>query len=183
MACPRSSSTRNLYPDDHPYHWPTIGSMEDLSAASFDDVVHFFKNSGPNNASLSVGGDIDPVKTRALSEKWFSDIPAGPPVPPPGAPVAFLGTEKRLVLEDKVQLPRLYMAWHSPAIFTPGDAEWISWRTFSPAGRTPGSTNARVRTPDRAGRERVSGLGPPRFQPFQIVSTPRAATRWPKWRK
>ncbi|MBK7260161.1 MAG: insulinase family protein [Ignavibacteriae bacterium] len=114
----------NLYPDDHPYHWPTIGSMEDLSAASFDDVVQFFKRFyGPNNASLSVGGDIDPVKTRALIEKWFSDIPAGPPVPPPGAPVAFLGAEKRLVLEDKVQLPRLYMAWHSPAIFTPGDAE------------------------------------------------------------
>jgi zinc protease len=114
----------NLYPADHPYHWPTIGSMEDLSAASYNDVVEFFKTYyGPNNASLSIGGDIDPVKTRALVEKWFSDVPVGPPVPPPGAPVAFLGAEKRLVLEDKVQLPRLYMAWHSPAIFTPGDAE------------------------------------------------------------
>ncbi len=114
----------NLYPPDHPYHWPTIGSMADLSAASYDDVVEFFKRFyGPNNASLSIAGDIDPVKTRTLVEQWFSDVPAGPPVPPLGAPVAFLETEKRLVLEDNVQLPRLYMAWHSPAFFRPGDAE------------------------------------------------------------
>lgn len=114
----------NLFPPDHPYHWPTIGSMEDLSAASFEDVVEFFKRFyGPNNASLSIAGDIDPAKTRTLVEKWFSDIPPGPPVPPMGAPVAFLGAEKRLVLEDKVQLPRLYMVWHSPAYYRPGDAE------------------------------------------------------------
>lgn len=114
----------NLYPPDHPYHWPTIGSMEDLTAASYEDVVEFFKRYyGPNNASLSIAGDIDPVKTRELVEKWFREVPAGPQVPPLGSPVAFLGREKRLVFEDKVQLPRLYMAWHSPAAFTPGDAE------------------------------------------------------------
>ena len=113
-----------LYPADHPYHWPTIGSMEDLSAASYGDVVDFFKQFyGPNNASLSIAGDIDPVKTRTLVEKWFGEIPAGPPVPPAGAPSAHVGAEKRLVLEDNVQLPRLYLAWHSPGIFRPGDAE------------------------------------------------------------
>ncbi len=114
----------NLYPSDHPYHWPVIGSQEDLTAASYQDVVDFFKKYYvPNNASLSIAGDIDPVKTRALVEKWFSEIPAGKPVPPPGAPVAYLTEEKRIVYEDKVQLPRLYMAWLSPAILTPGDAE------------------------------------------------------------
>jgi zinc protease len=113
-----------LYPPDHPYHWPTIGSMADLSAASFQDVIDFFKKYyGPNNASLVVGGDIDLPATRALVEKWFGDVPPGPPVHPLSAPVPFLETEKRLVIEDKVMLPRLYMAWHSPAIFTPGDAE------------------------------------------------------------
>ena len=113
-----------LYPADHPYHWPTIGSMEDLSAASYGDVVDFFKQFyGPNNASLSIAGDIDPVKTRALVEKWFGEIPAGPPVPPEGAPSASVSTEKRLILEDNVQLPRLYLAWHSPGVFRPGDAE------------------------------------------------------------
>jgi zinc protease len=114
----------NLFPPGHPYHWPVIGSMEDLSAASYQDVVEFFKAYyTPNNASLCIAGDIDPVKARALVEKWFSDVPAGPPVPPPVAPVAFLSAEKRIVIEDKVTLPRLYMAWLSPAVLTPGDAE------------------------------------------------------------
>ena len=114
----------NLYPPNHPYHWPTIGSMEDLSAASYQDVVDFFKRFyGPNNASLCIAGDIDPVKIRALVEKWFSDVPAGPPVPPIEAPAAYLTAEKRLVLEDEVSLPRLYMDWITPPAFAPGDAE------------------------------------------------------------
>ncbi len=115
---------KNLYPDNHPYHWPTIGSMEDLSAASYEDVVGFFKKYyGPNNASLAIAGDIDPVKTRKLVEKWFGDIPSGPPVPPIAPPAAALTAEKRIVLEDRVQLPRLYLAWLTPPEFSPGDAE------------------------------------------------------------
>ncbi len=114
----------NLYPPDHPYHWSTIGSMEDLSAASYEDVVEFFKKYYvPNNASLVIAGDIDPVKTRESVTKWFSDVRAGAPVPPPVAPAAYLSAEKRVVLEDKVQLPRLYMCWLTPARFAPGDAE------------------------------------------------------------
>ena len=113
-----------IYPPSHPYHWPTIGSMEDLSAASFEDVVDFFKKYyTPGNASLAIGGDIDPVKTKALVTKWFSDVLAAKPVPPLGAPVAFLGEEKRTVMEDKVQLPRLYIDWLTPPNFSPGDAE------------------------------------------------------------
>jgi zinc protease len=114
----------NLFPPDHPYHWPTIGSQEDLSAASFDDVVEFFKKYYvPNNASLVIAGDIDPVKMKEKVTRWFSDVPIGKPVPPLGAPVAYVPEEKRLVLEDKVQLPRLYMNWLTPHIFAPGDAE------------------------------------------------------------
>jgi zinc protease len=114
----------NLYPSDHPYHWPTIGSMEDLSAASYEDVVSFFKEYyTPRNASLVIAGDINSAQTKKLVEKWFSDVPPGSAVPPIAPPVAFLSQEKRLVLEDKVQLPRLYMAWLTPALFTPGDAE------------------------------------------------------------
>ena len=113
-----------LYPPDHPYHWPVIGSMEDLSAASYEDVVEFFKTYYiPNNASLVIAGDIDPVKTRKLIEYWFSDVPAGAPVPPQAIPAARLNQEKRIVLEDRVQLPRLTMAWLTPAQFAPGDAE------------------------------------------------------------
>ena len=114
----------NLYPPDHPYHWPTIGSMADLSAASFEDVVKFFRTYYlPNNASLVIAGDIDPVKTKAKVEYWFRDVKAGTPVPPQPAPVAYLTAEKRIVQEDKIQLPRLYMAWLTPAGFAPGDAE------------------------------------------------------------
>ncbi|RMD91975.1 MAG: insulinase family protein [Calditrichaeota bacterium] len=114
----------SLFPPEHPYHWPTIGSMEDLSAASYEDVVEFFKKYyTPNNASLAIAGDIDPEQTKALVEKWFSDIPSGKPVPPINPPVVYLTREKHVVMEDRVQLPRLYMAWVTPPIFTPGDAE------------------------------------------------------------
>ena len=112
-----------LFPDGHPYQWPTIGYMEDLSAASFDDVVAFFKAYyAPANASLVVAGDIDPVKTRALVEKWFSDVPRGPEVPPVDAPPAVLTGVTTKTLTDRVQLPRLYLAWLTPAVFEPGDA-------------------------------------------------------------
>ncbi len=114
----------NLYPADHPYSWPVIGSMEDLTAASYEDVVDFHRTwYAPSNAGLSIAGDIDIEETRRLVERWFGDVAAGPPVGPLDGPPAFFTEEKRLVLEDRVQLPRLYMCWLSPAIFTPGDAE------------------------------------------------------------
>lgn len=113
-----------LFSKDHPYHWPTIGSMEDLSAASYEDVVEFFKKYyAPNNASLVIAGDIDPQDTRKLVEKWFADVPGGAWVEPIDPPVAAVREEKRVILEDNVQLPRLYLAWLSPAFYAPGDAE------------------------------------------------------------
>lgn len=116
--------SENLYPPNHPYHWPTIGSMEDLSAASYEDVVEFFRlYYAPNNASVVIAGDIDPATTKALVEKWFGPIPAGKPVPPIDPPVSKLTAEVRKTMEDKVQLPRLTMSWLTPAAFTPGDAE------------------------------------------------------------
>lgn len=115
---------KNIYPAGHPYSWTTIGSMEDLSAASFQDVVDFFKTYYvPNNASLVIAGDIIPAKTLELVKKWFGDIPVGNPVPPQNPAAAKLNDIKVLVHEDKVQLPRLYMSWITPAFFAPGDAE------------------------------------------------------------
>jgi zinc protease len=112
-----------LYPKNHPYSWPTIGSMEDLSAATHEDVVDFFKTYyAPNNASLVVAGDIDVDNTRKMVEKWFSEIPRGPEVPPIAPPAAVLTDVKTHTLTDRVQLPRLYLAWHTPAIYEPGDA-------------------------------------------------------------
>src|SRR5687767_870432 len=114
-----------LYPPAHPYRWPTIGHMEDLTAASYEDVVEFFKKYyAPANASLVIAGDIDPARTRALIEKWFGDIkPGATSVPPIEYPPAVLTEVKRKTIQDRVQLPRLYLTWLTPAHFRPGDAE------------------------------------------------------------
>jgi zinc protease len=112
-----------LFPPGHPYHWPTIGYMPDLSAASYEDVVEFFKKYyAPGNASLSIAGDIDPAAARTLVEKWFGGIGPGPFAEPVAPPAAYLTEVKKKTLTDKVQLPRLYLAWLTPAVFAPGDA-------------------------------------------------------------
>ncbi len=113
-----------LFPEGHPYHWPTIGYMEDLSAATYEDVLAFFKQYyGPNNATLVVAGDIDPSVARQRVEHWFSDVPRGPAVPPLAAqPVVGAQVERRTIT-DQVQLPRLYLGWVTPPVYTPGDAE------------------------------------------------------------
>jgi len=112
-----------LFPEGHPYHWPVIGYMGDLTAATYDDVVQFFKKYyTPSNASLVIAGDIDPAKTRQLVEKWFSDVKPAPPPEPMTIPgVALTGVQKKTIA-DRVQLPRLYLAWVTPAHFAPGDA-------------------------------------------------------------
>ena len=113
-----------MYPRNHPYSWPVIGSMEDLTAASRQDVADFFtKYYTPSNASLSIAGDLDVTETRKAVEKWFSDVPGGKAVMPPDLPAAFLTEEKRIVVEDKVELPRLMMVWLTPPAFHPGNAE------------------------------------------------------------
>ena len=112
-----------LFPKDHPYSWPVIGSMQDLSAASHADVMGFFKQwYGPANASLVVAGDVEAREVRAQVERWFADVPKSEPVEPILPRPALLREEKRLILEDKVQLPRLYLAWTTPPAFAPGDA-------------------------------------------------------------
>ena len=112
-----------LFPKDHPYHWPVIGYMEDLSAASDDDVRNFFRTwYGPANASLVLAGDIDVATARALAEKWFGEVPTGPKPAPPVARPVILSEEKRLVHEDRVDLPRLVLAWVTPPVFSPADA-------------------------------------------------------------
>ena len=112
-----------LYPEGHPYHWPVIGYMEDLTAASYDDVVAFFKKFyAPSNASLVVAGDFDTAVARRLIEKWFSDIKVGPPPEPMAIPAAALTSRKTRTVGDQVQLPRLYLAWLTPRHLAPGDA-------------------------------------------------------------
>jgi zinc protease len=114
-----------LYPKGHPYRWPTIGYMEDLTAATYDDVIQFFRTYyQPANASLVIAGDIDPVKTRASVEKWFADVkPGAAPVPPIDYPHPVINEVRKKTIQDRVQLPRLYLTWLTPAHLEPGDAE------------------------------------------------------------
>jgi zinc protease len=98
--------------------------MEDLSAAGYQDVADFFRHYYvPNNASLVVAGDLDPARTRALVEKWFAEVPPGNPVLPVTVPAVRLQGVQRRTLTDKVELPMRVLAWHTPAILAPGDAE------------------------------------------------------------
>src|SRR5262249_9146024 len=102
-----------LYPPSHPYHWLTIGAAEDIRAAHIYDVRAFFQRYyHAGNASLALAGDIDPDKGLQLAEWYFAEIPGGVRpdrvrVAQPEAPPA----DVRLVLEDRVELPRLYLAW------------------------------------------------------------------------
>jgi zinc protease len=112
-----------LWPASHPYSWPVIGHMEDLTAATQADVQEFFKRYyAPNNASLVIAGDIDLDRTQGLVEKWFNEIPRGPAVEPIAPPAAQLTQVKRQTLTDQVSLPRLYLGWLTPRHFSPGDS-------------------------------------------------------------
>jgi zinc protease len=112
-----------LYPEGHPYHWPTIGYMPDLTAASYDDVVAFFKTYyTPSNASLVVAGDFETATARTLVEKWFSDVKPGSTPEPITIPGVTLTGVQRKTITDRVQLPRIYLAWITPRQFEPGDA-------------------------------------------------------------
>ena len=112
-----------MFPPDHPYHWLTIGSAEDLRATTLDEVHAFFKTYyHPANASLSLAGDIDTGHAFELAEQFFGDLTPGPvPEPIPGD--ARLESSRDLLLEDRVELPRVYLSWHSPPMFANDDAE------------------------------------------------------------
>ena len=105
-----------MFPVGHPYNWTTIGSLEDLSAASMDDVKAFFRQYYvPNNASLVIAGDFDPKLAKTWVEKYFGGIPTGAAITRPNPAMPKMSGETRKTYEDSVQLPRLYMVWHSSA--------------------------------------------------------------------
>ena len=112
-----------LFPAGHPYRWATIGEVADLHAAQLDEVRAFFATYyHPANASLAIAGDVETDDALRLAERYFEPLPAGPPVAPVRPAQPRLDAEVRLVLEDRVELPRLYLAWHTPALFADGDA-------------------------------------------------------------
>lgn len=114
----------NLFPADHPYSWPVIGSHEDLIAASVEDVTEFFKTYySPNNLTLVIAGDFDPAEAKRLVAKYFGPIPAGPALDRPDRYIPRLDGEKIVEVADRVPQERTYFAWATMPMFEPGDAE------------------------------------------------------------
>jgi zinc protease len=108
----RTSETmmRNLYPPQHPYSWPVIGWIEDLEAAELEDLQRFFLQwYGPNNATLTIGGDIDPAQTLAWTAKYFGPIPPGPEWPKLAPQPGQLDADRYVTLEDNIHLPAIAM--------------------------------------------------------------------------
>lgn len=112
-----------LYPAGHPYSWSPIGSMEDLSAASLDDVESFFERYYvPNNAVLVVSGDVEPDQVRTQVERLFGWIPQGAAVAPPDLPTPSIPQTRHITMEDRVTLPQVNLIWRTEPLYAPGDA-------------------------------------------------------------
>ena len=107
--------SESAFPKGHPYSWSTIGSMDDLDAASLEDVQDWFKTYyGPNNAVLALAGDIDLETAKLKVAKYFGDIPSGPPLIKPEKWIAKRSEEKREVMFDDVPQARIYKIWNVP---------------------------------------------------------------------
>ena len=112
-----------VFPAGHPYKWPVIGSQEDLTAATLDDVKDFFRQYyTPNNLSLVIAGDFDPAEAKRLVEKYYGDIPPGTPLDRPSVWVPTLNGERVIEVSDHVSLERVYIGWPTPPYFGADDA-------------------------------------------------------------
>jgi len=134
-----------MYPPQHPYHWPVIGSMADLSAASLADVQRFFRlYYAPDNATLIVVGDFDPAQTKAWIEKYFGGLPKGAAITRPIVAPVTLATEHRLTYQDRVQVPRLWLSWPVAGVRSPDHAALDALGDVLVGSRTARLTKALV---------------------------------------
>jgi zinc protease len=111
-----------VFPENHPYSWPIIGSMRDLDNATLDDLRGFFRSHyTPGNAVVTIGGSFDPDAVRLMVEKYFGKIPAGEQAATPVFPPSTPAPPKKITLQDDVSVPRVYLAWRSTPWFSDND--------------------------------------------------------------
>ena len=127
-----------LFPKGHPYSWDVIGSMDDLSAAALDDVKGFFRQYyAPDNATITIAGDFHPDSAKAWVKKYFGQIPrAAQAIARPVAPAITLTRDTVLMLEDRVQLPRVYYTWHGVKSFSADDAALDAFAEIMAGGKS-----------------------------------------------
>ncbi len=126
-----------LYPKQHPYGHPTIGSHADLTAASLDDVKAFFKQHySATNAILTIAGDFEIAEAKALVRTYFGHLPKGSRTPWPEHQAGSLSANKQIVDRDEVKLPMIVMAWHTPALYAKGDSEMDILASVLSSGKT-----------------------------------------------
>ncbi len=163
-----------MYPKGHPYSWPVIGSMVDLSAASEEDVKAFFRlYYAPNNATIAIVGDFDPAQAKAWVQKYFSDLPKGETVTRPKVPLGNLAASKRLVYEDAVQVPRLYIQWPSVGFKNDDDYALSVMSSILSGSRTARLTKALVYDSQMASQVAGFQNSAEDVGVFQVVVIPR----------
>jgi len=163
-----------MYPKGHPYSWPVIGSMTDLSAASEEDVKAFFRlYYAPNNATIAIVGDFDPGQAKEWVKKYFADLPQGQKVERPNVTLAKLGVSKRLVYEDRVQVPRLYIQWPTVGMKNEDDTPLSVMGSIISGSRTARLTKALVYDSQIASQVFAFQVDNEDVGEFQVVVVPR----------
>lgn len=172
---------RMIYPAGHPYSWPVIGSMEDLSAATLDDVIDFFRRYyAPNNASIVVAGAVKADEVRALVRKYFAEIPRGPAIERPTPPSPSLSADTMVTLEDRVQLPRLYYAFPTVQAWAEDDAALAIAAEILAGSKSARLTRTLVYERQLASNVGAYQSGNRLAGDFKIISTARPGTTLPE---
>jgi zinc protease len=163
-----------LWNPDFPYSWMAIGTQADLEQATLADVREFFVRwYGPGNAVLAIAGDFDPAQAKAMVARWFGPIPARPPPTRTFADPVPLGAEKRVTMEDRVQLPRLYIAWQSPKVYAAGDAALDVLADILTGGKS-GRFTGRLEMTERIAQDVTAGqMSGALASTFLIEATPK----------
>jgi zinc protease len=163
-----------IYPKNHPYSWSVIGSMDDLGAASENDVKDFFRlYYAPNNATIAIVGDFDPAQAKAWIAKYFNGLPQGKPVQRPNVPLGKLDSETRLVYEDRVQVPRLYIQWPTVGVKHDDDYALTVMGLILSGPRTARLTKALVYDSQAAANVFARQSSNEDVGEFQLAVTPR----------